>query len=411
MRIAAAMGLVGLAFIPLAGQAADDSVIERGRYLTRAADCYVCHTAEGGAAYAGGRPLKTPFGTIYGTNITPDDETGIGLYSEEDFYRALHAGEARDGHQLYPAMPYTTYRLLTREDTNAIYHYLMSLEPVEHEAPDSELNFPFNQRWGLVFWNLLFLESGSFEPNPERSETWNRGRYLATALGHCGECHTPRGFMGQTQEDKYLGGSNLGRIWPPDITPQALAERGWTPDKLASYLSLGLSRLGAANGEMFPAVIHGTRYLTDADLDALISYLLTGVETPKTPSETIASADPKQAEGDPAPARLTYMNLCSGCHRSNGEGIPHTIVPLTSNSTLRLEDPHNLIAVLLDGIPLQDFPGHARMQAMPGYAQQLDDSQMAELVNYLRTTWGGQPGDVSVDDVAELRRSEARSAE
>ena len=410
MRITAAIGFVGLAFLPLAGQAADDSGIERGRYLTHAADCFVCHTAEGGAAYAGGRPLETQFGTIYGTNITPDDETGIGLYTEEDFYRALHAGEARDGHQLYPAMPYTSYRLMTREDTNAIYHYLMSLEPVRNAVPEPELGFPYNQRWGLVFWNLLFLESGTFEPSPERSETWNRGRYLATALGHCGQCHTPRGFMGATQEDEYLSGSSLGRIWPPDITPESLAERGWTPEKLKTYLSLGLSRLGAANGEMFPAVIHGTRHLTDADLDALVGYLMTGVETPNTPPESIAS-ESKLVAGEQGAARLSYMNLCSGCHQSNGEGIPHTIVPLTSNSTLRLEEPHNLIAVLLDGIPLQDFPGYERMQAMPGYAQQLNDAEMAELVNYLRTTWGGQPGDVTADDVAELRQNEAQAAE
>lgn len=403
MRYAKALLLAGLALAPLAAQAVDESVIERGRYLTHAADCYVCHTAEGGVPYAGGRPLHTPFGTIYSTNITPH-ETGIADYSADEFYHLLQTGETPDGTQLYPAMPYTSYHLLTREDSDAIYHYLMSLEPVKNVAPEPEFGFPFNQRWSLVFWNWLFLESGNYEPNPERSQAWNRGRYLATALGHCGQCHTPRGLMGAMQQHQFLAGGRVGRIWPPPITPQALAKRGWTPEKLKSYLSVGLSELGAANGEMFPAIMHGTRHLTDADLDALVTYLMSGVKTPKKPPESVVQRQPESPD-KPGPGRLTYMNLCAGCHQSNGSGIPNVIVPLAGNSTLRLKNPHNLIAVILGGIPLQDFPGYARMQAMPGYLQELNNEQVAGLVNYLRATWGGRPGNVTAQDVAAVRES------
>lgn len=402
----AAATTAGLGLLMLSLQAisaVDPDVIAQGRYLARAADCYQCHTAEGGVPYAGGRPLHTPFGTIYSTNITPD-ETGIGDYSAEEFYHLLHTGEAPDGHQVYPAMPYTSYHYLTRADTKAMYHYLMSLEPVKNVPPETDLSFPYDQRWGLIFWNLLFADSDVYEPNSERSEVWNRGRYLATALGHCGQCHTPRGFMGSMDTDRYLMGGQLGRIWPPNITADALVRRGWTADKLKAFLKSGLSQLGAANGEMFPAVMHGTHYFTDKDINALVTYLLAGADRAEAAPSATAQQDakPDTAAG---PGRLIYMNLCAGCHRANGSGIPHVTVPLVSSSTLHLEGAHNLIAIILDGIPLQDFPGYARMQSMPGFAQELTNTEIAQLVNYLRTTWGSGAGKVSADAVAALRVS------
>lgn len=405
--IMALAGFVLMLFVSQAGAAVDQSVIERGKYLARAADCFMCHTAEDGAPYAGGRPLHTPFGTIYSTNITPH-ETGIADYSADEFYHLLHTGEAPGGRQIYPAMPYTSYHLLTREDSNAIYHYLMSLEPIDNVAPDSELSFPYNQRWGLVFWNLLFADDDVYQPDPQHSQAWNRGRYLATALGHCGQCHTSRGFMGAMNADAYLAGSQLGRIWPPNITAQALARRGWTPQQLKSYLKAGLSQLGAANGEMFPAVMHGTHYLTDADINALVTYLLAGVEVDgaATGKATKTTAVPV---GEPGPGRSTYINRCAGCHQADGSGIHNVNVALASSTTLQLKNPHNLIAVILDGIPLQDFPGYARMQTMPSYARQLDNQEMADLVNYLRTTWGSRPGQVTPEDIAAVRAEPAPS--
>lgn len=305
-------------------------------------------------------------------------------------------------------MPYTSYHYLTRADTNAIYHYLMSLEPVKNVAPETDLSFPYDQRWGLVFWNLLFADSDVYQPNTERSEAWNRGKYLATALGHCGQCHTPRGFMGSMDADRYLMGGHLGRIWPPDITADALVRRGWTADKLTAFLKSGLSQLGAANGEMFPAVMHGTHYLTDQDINALVTYLLADADTAET-TPTVTAQATTESVTDPGPGRLTYMNLCAGCHRANGSGIPHVTTSLVNSSTVQLKKPHNLITVILDGIPLQDFPGYARMQAMPGFARQLSNKELTQLVNYLRTTWGGGSGQVSVDTVAALRASDTSS--
>lgn len=200
------------ALLPLTAFAADEQLIERGKNLARAADCVACHSIEGGAEYAGGLPLESPFGTIYGTNITPDKEHGLGNYSADDFYRAVAEGERRDGSNLYPAMPYTSYHLLKREDSDAIYAYLMSLEPIAKPSPQTDLSFPFNLRFGLSFWNMLYKDSVQLQPAEGKSEPWQRGQYLVEVLGHCGECHTPRNVIGALQQDERMqGGVLLGR--------------------------------------------------------------------------------------------------------------------------------------------------------------------------------------------------------
>jgi mono/diheme cytochrome c family protein len=216
-------------------------MVARGKYLAEAADCAACHSAPGGAPFAGGLAMQSGFGTIYATNITPDPDNGIGRWSADDFWQALHDGTRRDGQPLYPAMPYTSYRGMTRADADAIYAYLMQLRPMKVANRRTQLDFPYDIRLGMMGWNLVFLTDSLPATSTGRSPAWQRGRYLVNVLGHCGECHTPRGKLGQMELSRALTGFTLGRVGAPDITPAGLAGRGWTGAGLASYLGRGIA--------------------------------------------------------------------------------------------------------------------------------------------------------------------------
>ncbi|MEA2967145.1 MAG: hypothetical protein QOE78_406, partial [Alphaproteobacteria bacterium] len=258
-------------------------VVARGKYLAEAADCAACHSAPDGAPFAGGLPMQTGFGTIYATNITPDPDHGLGRWSAEDFWRALHDGVRRDGQQLYPAMPYTSYRGITRADADAIYAYIMQLRPMKVENHRTELKFPFNIRLGMLGWNLLFLHDSLPAVSAGSSPAWQRGRYLVNVLGHCGECHTPRGIVGEMEISRSLTGFALGRVAAPDITPAGLAFRGWTAAGLRAYLGRGLARQGSAFSDMHPVIMLSTRNLTAEDLAAVATYLLGDNPPPPAP--------------------------------------------------------------------------------------------------------------------------------
>ena len=380
---------------------APPDVVARGKYLAEAADCAACHTAPGGAPLAGGLPMPSGFGTIYATNITPDPDDGIGRWSADDFWRALYDGVRRDGQQLYPAMPYTSYRGMTRADADAIYAYLMQMRPMKVANRRTELNFPFNIRLGMVGWNLLFLHDTLPAVSAGTSPAWQRGRYLVNVLGHCGECHTPRGIVGEMELSRSFTGFALGRVAAPDITPAGLAARGWTAAALVAFLGRGLARQGSAFSDMHPVIMLSTRNLTPADLDAVATYLLG--DSPPAPA-SLAAPDPADVAADANGAgRISYVALCAGCHGLEGNGMPNTVVAMRNNSTLRLTDPRNLIVAMLDGIGAENFPHRQSMQAMPGFADKLSDAEAAALANYLRATWGGQKGDVTADTVRALR--------
>lgn len=402
--------LLGAALLAptLAAQAADDeALIDQGRYLARTADCAACHTAEGGAPFAGGLPIESPFGTIYGTNITPDPEHGIGNYSADDFYHALTQGETPNGRQLYPAMPYTSYHLMKREDSDAIYAYLMSLEPIARSAPETQLSFPYNQRWGIALWNLVYADDLQPEDAEANSPAWQRGQYLIEAMGHCGECHTPRGWTGAMDLDRHLEGGMLAGYLAPSLKAEALADRGWNQEDLARFLRDGMSPQGSVFNEMFPVMHLSTQHLTDDDLMAMATYLLG--DTP--PEARQIEPQPLDALSESAQrGRQGYLDTCAGCHGIEGQGKPQVAVAMNGNTTLRLENPTNLVKVMLDGIAAQDFPGFARMQEMPGFADQLNDTELADLSNYLRETWGGRSGDVTPDDVTALREESGHAS-
>jgi mono/diheme cytochrome c family protein len=372
-------------------------IVASGKYLAEAADCAACHTAPGGAPFAGGLAMQSGFGTIYATNITPDPDYGIGRWTADDFWRALHDGVRRDGQQLYPAMPYTSYRGMTRQDADAIYAYVMQLRPAQVPSPITNLRFPFNIRLGMFGWNLLFLTDSLPAVSTGSSPAWQRGRYVVDVLGHCGECHTPRGVLGQMELTRSMTGFALGRFEAPDITPTGLASRGWTAAALRDFLGSGLVEDGSAFSDMHPVVMLSTRHLTPNDLVRAVKYLMG--DTPPPPVSLPAAP----ATATTSPGRITYLALCAGCHGLDGDGIPNTVVPMRGNTTLRLTDPRNLIVSMLDGIAAQNFPNLQSMQAMPGFADKLSDQQAADLANYLRISFGGQKGDVTPTVVRALR--------
>lgn len=371
--------------------------VAHGRYLAKAADCAACHTAKNGAPFAGGVKIASPYGTFYGSNITPDKDHGIGNWSADDFYAALHDGKAR-GKQLYPSMPYTSYRQLSRADTDAIYAYLTTVKPVAVEPPANDLKFPYSLRFGVALWDMLFLKDSLPDASAGQSADWQRGRYLANALGHCAECHTPRNVFSQLKDSKPLAGAALGRTAAPDITPAGLAARGWTGADLQTFFSVGIAPQGSAFGDMYPVVHLSTQYFTNDDARALAVYLLGDAPPAPQPVKPVAADGAQLAAG-----RSVYLAVCAGCHGLAGEGKPHVAVAMNGNSTLRQADPHNLLVAMLDGIDTQKFAGVENLQAMPAFSSTLSDDDLAQLANYLRATWGGQSASVTAQDVKALR--------
>ncbi|ARU88826.1 cytochrome c [Pseudomonas sp. M30-35] len=381
-------------------QAHADGQVERGAYLARAADCMACHTKPGGAPYAGGLPIVSPFGTIYGTNITPSKEHGIGLYNDDEFFAALVEGKRRDGANLYPAMPYTSYHLMPREDSDAIHAYLKTVEPIERAAPETSLSFPFNVRLGLIGWNMLYAEDLQLQSAQGKSAAWKRGQYMIDVLGHCGECHTPRGVTGAMQLDKRMTGGVLNGYLAPSLLSDDLAARGWNHQDLSSFLKHGMSAQGTMFNEMYPVFHNSTQHLSDDDLAAMATFLL-GDQPPEAKVLTEVPFDklsPSAQNG-----RQEYLNVCAGCHAAGGEGKPHIAVAMRGNTTLRLEDPRNLLRVIEDGIGEQQFTGFERMQPMPGFAGKLTQQQLTDLLNYLRQSWGGKTGELTLSAVQKLQ--------
>jgi mono/diheme cytochrome c family protein len=378
---------------------------DRGAYVAKVADCFACHTAKGGAPWAGGMAFTTPFGTLYATNISPDREFGIGNWTRADFHRALRDGIRRDGAHLYPAMPYPSYRQMSGEDVDAVFAYLMTRDPMRVANRRNDLSFPFNIRQSLALWNFINLRRDGFVADSKRSGTWNRGRYIVDALAHCGECHTPRNFMQGMKSGEYLTGAVIEGVEAPDITKEGLTRMGFDPQTLAQVMKTGLSAQGSMVNQMFEVVHFSTQYMRDDDLNAMSAYLFDLDALPEN-----ATSPPAPAPVDVAPqvanaARATYADLCAGCHGAAGEGIPHVAVPLATNAALRLASARNLINTVLHGFPLQRFTDRERMEPMPGFADLLDDGAIADLVNWMRARWGGRQPGVAAHDVAKLRAS------
>jgi mono/diheme cytochrome c family protein len=384
------------------------SLIEQGKYLTQAADCAACHTAEGGAPYAGGRAFVLPFGTLYSTNITPDKETGIGNYSDANFLNAVHKGIGPNNTKLYPAMPFASYTYMTDADAIAIKAYLFSLPPVHAPAPQNTLIFPFNQRSLMGIWALLFNPDKRFEPRTERDPKWNRGAYLVEGMAHCGECHTPRNLMqALDQREKFAGAVQAG--WRAyNITSNPKSGIGaWSETELAQYLSAGhAAGRGTATGPMGEAVDNSLQYLTNGDITAMVAYLRTvsGIATSDLPEPKAAAAPASHAEGLTAGAdargKAVYAGACAGCH--DWSGISPVIPAATLTGVRSVNDPTatNVVQVILTGAHRQFADARA---TMPAFGEAYSDEEIASLANYVTARFGAQPSALTPQNIATLR--------
>jgi fructose 5-dehydrogenase cytochrome subunit len=408
------------------------ATIKRGEYLATAADCGACHTAPGGETFAGGLPIATPLGTIYSTNITPSSDYGIGRYTEEDFSRALRRGVRRDGANLYPAMPYTSYAKFNEEDAHALYLYFtQAVKPVEQQPPPTQLPFPMNIRASMLAWNLLFLDSATFVPDPHQSAEWNRGSYLVQGAAHCSTCHTPRGFLMQEQTSRALSGAQVGPWYAPNITSDPISGIGrWTKEELIAYLHTGhLSGKAEAAGSMGEAVEDSFQYLTDADLDAVATYVksVAAVHDPadnasrftarKKFSElaTLRGRDGirSDSESDSSGAEL-FQGNCTSCHSAEAQGSKDGYYPsLFANSATGARNPTNLIAAILYGVDRTTSRGQAFMPGFGGHATDanpLSDRNIVVLGNYVLTHYGSADTTITEQQVAEERRGGPSSA-
>ena len=387
-------GAAMFAALPLMAHAADDQVA-RGAYLTRAADCMPCHTKPGGTPFAGGLLIGTPFGSLSSPNITPDPDTGIGGWTDPQFFAAVHDGLGKSGEYLYPVMPFTSYTKMPRGDVLAIYAYLKSLKPVYAPRAPSHMEFPFNVRTGMIAWRELFFRPGVFVPDPKESAVWNRGAYLVEGPGHCGECHSPRNILGATQTDDSLAGGLVGHWLAPNISSDPKWGIGdWTIPQIVTFLKTGATKTkGVAFGPMREVVHDSLSYLTDADVTAIATYLKGAANRTAAPQPQIATR-PDLANG-----ATVYMDNCEQCHQSKGVGIPGAVPNLAGNRAVQAAKPNDVILAVLRGIPADGHFG-----AMPSFAGALSDQAVADVVNYVRSGWGNQgPTDASAAIVAGMR--------
>ena len=398
--------LWGVPSVPDHPLSRDPATIAAGKYLAAAGDCTSCHTAEGGETFAGGRPLATPFGTIYSANITPDPKTGIGDLSSAQFYQLMAYGADSVLAPLYPAMPYTSFHNVTREDSDSLFAYLMSVPAVEQPATPNEMSFPFNIRPLMFGWDLLFASRRPFEKNPDKDEVWNRGAYLVEGLGHCGECHTPRNALGAMEESRALEGAVIGEFKAPDITATALAARGWTRDDLVLYFESGASPQGSAFGEMFLAAKNSLRLLTHDDRMAIATYLM-DVEGNAPSKGDAAVATPGDKAHENRSGQVLYLSNCALCHGPNGQGVASTMPPLAGNATLAQPGGVNLIEVMAHGIDPQRMSLTQGYGPMPAFRDRLSAAQMADLANYVRSAFAVNDNDLpdlSEEDVNRILR-------
>lgn len=401
-----------------------------GLYAARLADCAACHTAEGGQPFAGGRPIESPFGPIYASNITPDPETGIGGITLDQFRAALYDGIGRNGENLYPAMPYDNYRKLSEADVEALFHHFTEVvEPVHNPVPATELAFPFDQRWGIRAWKWAALPEPGFEPR-FHDAVLDRGAYLVEGPGHCGACHSPRDLLfaqdGYSSADAaFLTGGEIGGWTAPDLRTAGSAIAGWSDADLDLFLASGRNAHAGVGGEMKLAIEHSLQYFTPDDRAAVVAYLRaigpgsSRASIPEAPSpaprpsaranelasdaatETqrlLASADPSM----PAGARL-FLDNCAACHFVDGRGGSEIFPPLDGNPIVTAPSEGGLVSTILRGAALPSTGARPAAVRMPGFGDRLTDAEVAELASFLRSAWHNSAGTVTAAQVRAIR--------
>ena len=386
-------------------------LIKRGGYVAVLGDCVACHTARGGQPMAGGLELPTPFGALYSTNITPDARTGIGGYSFEQFDVAVRRGVAADGHNLYSAMPYPSYAKIDDVDMRALYAYLMhGLAPVEHANQPSAMKWPFSMRWGLSLWNWAFFEKTPFQPDATKDAVWNRGAYLAQGLGHCGACHTPRGIAFQEKtmsQDGPKGKSYLAGETVESWRAASLRNL-WTVPDTVQMLKTGQNRFGSVSGNMVEVIHNSTQHFSDADLVAIATYLkslppgddevpMPSVPVPESPAVAAAAEKLFTTAGG-----LGYVQFCSDCHRADGGGVKDVFPPLARNASVGSANPASLLHIMLTGWKTAQTAAYPRVYTMPAFSR-LSDQEIADMLTFVRASWGNQAAPVSAAEVRTAR--------
>jgi mono/diheme cytochrome c family protein len=380
-------------------------VLAKGEYLARAGDCVACHTEPTGKPFAGGRAMATPFGNLYVPNITPDDETGIGAWSADDFYRMMHTGVSRDGTLLYPAMPFASYTKVTREDCDAIFAYLLSVPPVKQKNRPHELRFPYNKRELLLGWRALYFREGEYRPDPKQSAQWNRGAYLVEGLGHCSMCHTAVNALGGSSESKaFEGGMIPNQNWyAPSLTSNREAGLGdWSLKDIGDLLQVGVSQRGTVYGPMAEVVYNSLQFMTDADTEAMAVFLkaLPQRDAEPLPGSSARLVQPSVMET----GRRLYGKQCAMCHGEEGRGRPPMYPPLAGNQSITMSSPVNSIRMVLNGGYPPGTRKNPRPHGMPPFAHLLDDAEVAAVVTYIRVAWNNTGTPVASAQVNELRK-------
>ena len=399
--------ILPLLLVAAAPAAAQDSntwsQVQRGLYLTRIGDCAACHTVEDDQPFAGGLGLPTPFGTIYTANLTPETETGIGGWTQDDFYRAMTEGVRPDGTRLYPAFPYTHFTHVRRDDADAIFSYLQDIEPVRNRVPEVDIVWPLDIRTSMRGWNMLFFDEGVLEPVADRSDAWNRGRYLAEGLAHCSACHSPRNALGAEKEGpaSYTGGTIEGWLAPSlREGPGGEGIGDWSDEDLAEFLRYGRNERTAAIGPMAEVVAKSTRWLTDEDLEAIVTYVkdLPFEDEGGGAPEPIAEDDPAMQAGSEI-----YATQCAACHGMDGEGVATQFGTLDGSSLAQATNPRTVVRIILEGaraVPTDRYP---TPHAMPAFGWKLTDEEVADVATFVRNAFGNAAPAVAAEDVADLR--------
>jgi mono/diheme cytochrome c family protein len=390
----------GLSAVAAQAQTDDAVLIGRGMDVAAAADCKPCHTITGRPPFSGGRPIDTPFGVIISANITPDNDTGIGTWSEADFARALRQGKSRRAGHLYPAMPYPYFSKMSDDDIHALYTYLRTVPAVQNTPDRSHLPFPFNIRFLMTFWNMLFFKHEPVTNDPQKPADWNRGAYLVQGPGHCGACHTPKNFLGGDKGSHALQGATLQYWRANDLTANTVTGLGsWTLDDLTTYLKTGHNRFGAAGASMAEVVTNSTSRMPDTDIHAIAVYLKGLPARDEKAAARVAENDPAMQVG-----QALYVDNCTACHGKAADGASELFPMLKDNPAVRATDPTSLIRVVLEGAQSAPTDTNPSATAMPSFGWKLNDSQIAAVLTYVRNSWNNSGSAVSEHQVAAVRR-------
>ena len=414
--LALAAGFTASFALPTLSHAADDALVTRGEYLAKAGDCIACHSTPHGKPFTGGLKMMTPMGAIYSTNITPDPETGIGQYSEDDFKRAMREGVAKDGHNLYPAMPYPSYAKVNDDDIHALYAYFMhGVAPIKQANREPDIKWPLNMRWPLKFWNMVFLEKGVYQDKTGKDVAWNRGAYLIQGLGPCGSCHTPRGiaFQEKALDESgalYLSGSPIDNWFASNLTGEHNVGLGrWSEADVAQFLKTGANQHASAFGSMTDVINNSTQALTDVDVAAMSRYLKSlpaagGSGGPAYAYDAKATKVSLTRPANDAGARV-YTAFCMHCHGVDGRGFAPMLAPLAGNPNVLEKNASSLINVTLNGTGDLVIGGVPAAYPMPKYGPVLNDQQIADVLTFIRAGWSNGAPAVGAGDVAKVRKA------